>query len=947
MVTSRSNPGPFRSGGSMTSAAGRPPSPEDKPVPEVPVNRVAFPKARVFIFGYEVSSDIISVRVNQTGGSAERSPSTCMITLSNPYDRYIINPEDMRQIALRKGFINTAWTNYYNQYELPYGVRDGGKELKRTLTEASLFGTEATDEFIKEMAERLLAASDDAADMRDIIMPWIPQVAKSGSITGETEAPSQETIDSIIVKVIEYAKYLQMHKSSVEATLGNFGDVLANTTSLIKRSLVTKKMTYTLSNSTDSEKASFLTDEPKIIYPYPLMLGDCIFHPNDPVRVVFRDPFNPERWYWEFTGFVDSWTENCGVDFDSTIDISCTDVTKMARYAMVAANTGFEESELDSGDADVGVLLDSELFKDATIPQIIESLFFGTNSAVKFSYASAVSLMSSLGGLSSDELGAFFSSNYNTNLEDIFGKTSEFSKDPTPLKTSLNLRNLVVDWLTSSFVTKFQDKNIPKITVPCPALKNKNAFFKRKNDKTGICCIIHGSPDAIDLSYDPKVVTDLHDWNEEIHHRVRPHDLIWMHKDKFTEVDPKYFPEANYIAAGNKSIDQIIYEIGTNIEDYPVGGGRVFYMAPAGLNTKLGLNAVDKSLGSLSSIHSTYRDRLSYMYDLAENIDWRFYATPKGDIVFEQPFCDYLTSHFTGTSPYHNKYQTATYGNYGSEFENFSSDFKYGGESEYNKLYNGYPSDNNQPFSLLTDIASSLTFDYQREFMIDRYEQDSFSNTYTDSGAVTWYRALSGYIESYAQGDNNELKRYVVVRDKSLSPTLGKRVSEGTPWSFITGKEATQGYCAYQLNRLNSQMRNIGVSTIPKFGLMVNRPLYWVHREYYGNILGLSHSFTWNSSVTTEVSLDNIKAWTGEVDSIGKKVYKYFGGTDRPFNMVKLLEKTLSNSNSGDVNNSGDQPVKAEPVPAESESKDLNKKSKDAGKKKSKGRGPKPNPPTP
>ena len=124
----------------------------------------------------------------------------------------------------------------------------------------------------------------------------------------------------------------------------------------------------------------------RLIYDYPMMEGDCIFHPNDPVRIVFRDPFDPSIWYWEFTGFIDSWTEEQGLNKDSTISISCTDVSKMARYATVAVNTGIIKGEeipigglvgagAETG-ANAGLILTSNLFSNLSIPDIGNSVFW-------------------------------------------------------------------------------------------------------------------------------------------------------------------------------------------------------------------------------------------------------------------------------------------------------------------------------------------------------------------------------------------------------------------------------------------------------------------------------------------------------------------------------------------------------------------------------------------
>lgn len=51
------------------------------------VYRDAFPAYRVFIYYHEVTADVTEIRVNQAGGSAERSAGGVSLTLLNPADR--------------------------------------------------------------------------------------------------------------------------------------------------------------------------------------------------------------------------------------------------------------------------------------------------------------------------------------------------------------------------------------------------------------------------------------------------------------------------------------------------------------------------------------------------------------------------------------------------------------------------------------------------------------------------------------------------------------------------------------------------------------------------------------------------------------------------------------------------------------------------------------------
>ena len=74
------------------------------------INRASFPKARVFIYGREVSDDLLSVRINQSSGSLERSPSTATFTISNYLQKYTLTNSDMIKIGTLKHKINGTYS---------------------------------------------------------------------------------------------------------------------------------------------------------------------------------------------------------------------------------------------------------------------------------------------------------------------------------------------------------------------------------------------------------------------------------------------------------------------------------------------------------------------------------------------------------------------------------------------------------------------------------------------------------------------------------------------------------------------------------------------------------------------------------------------------------------------------------------------------------------------
>lgn len=86
--------------------------------------RYAYPKFKVFIFGIDISVDVLAIKVSSHDG---KSPNTCMITLQNPGNRYIITTDDISEtIGYDKVVVpwlkQTSIDDIKNVVEQPYGA---------------------------------------------------------------------------------------------------------------------------------------------------------------------------------------------------------------------------------------------------------------------------------------------------------------------------------------------------------------------------------------------------------------------------------------------------------------------------------------------------------------------------------------------------------------------------------------------------------------------------------------------------------------------------------------------------------------------------------------------------------------------------------------------------------------------------------------------------------
>jgi len=821
------------------------------------VYRDAFPAYRVFIYYHEVTADVTEIRVNQAGGSAERSAGGVSLTLLNPADRYILTRSDMAIIGAQAARINDR------AYKV---VLDAGYDVWR----------------ISSMMFEELQALASTGNI-DALYTYIQSVGLKPEdfITNDADGnPMIADRETLVASVLDAGSQVAGGLPVWPYHSSYTGDVALGG---VKRSVLESKFTRRSELFYD-KNSSLLTYEPKTVFDFPFQEGDCIFYPNDPVRIAWRDPFDARVWYWAFSGFIDAWTENAGTNKDSSITINCTDVTKMARYSYSQINTGLFDDLIFKKDATSQdtknqnfILYFKELFKGFTIPEVLETLFFGVGSAIsnidirtrffvaKMSNDAAVQYIydnfqgSTLAGL--DQMVGKVKNNHDVNLQITLRQSIYNNKMLTVLDT----------------LNQYDDLGIIK--------HPGGVSFRRKNDKHGVYVYYLGTPDIIDAQIGEEV-PDLKTWNDIIHHRVQRSDLQTMAHDGKGATIPQ---DIQYNKAGSV-MDVVITTIGTNVSGlYPVGCGRVFYFTSPRLQKWLGTNAIDNAMGGTGSMHSEFLDDLTLLYDLAENIEYCFYATPKGDVVFEMPFYDFDTIHFGDPKDLmdHNYDMFESLHDYESLFRD-----SYGGlytDAELQEL-------TNMTFKLQTtgtnyrvpDYTQDPVFNYLEQFAIESHETYSYSNSCSDSGVCTIARQSPKLIKGNSAFEGLD-RRYAYVFQNELIPSLGIRLIQGGMLNFIDDYDTAQLYLAVFLNRVNAEAHNLSIPTIPKFGLMVNRPIRWKKRNYSACIASLQHSIVWNSSCDTTINMNQVRGWTGEVDTkTGQPLMKHFGG-DRPFDIAKIV----------------------------------------------------------
>jgi hypothetical protein len=868
-------------------------------------NRVAFPGYRVFVFGYEITDDVIETRISHSGGSVERSAGTCSFSIVNPNNKYTLNYGDMLYISKSIHDYKEFRTNQWKFYGVDGSTTEDVKALLTALGEGSL---DRANMNYDETFDYLVSGTFPSGESGGLS-------ASSVQANQDAEVEQQKVIDAeyqgVADKLSEYSK---AHPFSA-TRLGGF-PAKAYGADSIKAQVIEEKLRFT-SDITYNPDSNLNKLENRTILNYPMQQGDCIFHPNDPVRIAYRDPFDPRIWYWMFTGFVDAWTETQGENRDSILTINCTDVTKMARYTYIQLGVGLADPNIENivsslrEESGAGIQFFKELFAFFTMQEVLETLFFGTVSAKSFSEDA---IKSQIQGMSPEALNQYLETHFSEYIdpESMKHKASPEDRYTAATIAAVEKRKELLSRAgrlapisvpapymqgvskgSAAGYTVFQvtetgdalgggtDKNGKSINTAQSwdrdILYDDTSPFiiaKRRDSTQGVRALFYGDVSKEDLVLGEKLES-LAWYNEVLHHRVRDRDLMDM------ALDPGAF-------AGDFSsrpASTIIDIIGKNKTKFPVGHGRVFYTSRSRFSDgDLGRQIIDRAMGMSGSLFSTFKDMLSYIYDMAERVDFRFYATPKGDFVFELPFYDFNPSDFISDTTEKSEWQTGQVSSklYDPKELSFSSldleaigfSRNYSEETEANEL------------------LDTGKYDYASCFTIERDEQCGFSNTFTDNGVFTVFRCKPKLIASYSGMEGGDITQHVWVPEKGGIPMLGVRVTDTDTWGFITSKEEAEAFAALTMARVNAEAKNVSVSTLPKFGLMVNRPIFWRERNYYGNIVSLNHSVVWNSSADTTVNMNSLRGWGGEIDANGYPIHRHFSGTDLPFSMGEMTKQS-------------------------------------------------------
>lgn len=592
---------------------------------------------------------------------------------------------------------------------------------------------------------------------------------------------------------------------------------------------------------------------------YQIYAGSTCFHSKDTVRIFIQDPYDPYVWYYGFSGYLTDDSDVIDVNGNKTVEFTFEDVTRPFKYSRFAFNPQIISPEALTLVTDTLIYSGfKEPFNKLTIP---ESLFFQVFGG-------------ELTGISNEDLGI-----------DARQPTGAGSEVEGPKSKKINYINGVgeFDLVNSRIFILGKEEN----AAFSPNWNNKKEEGERKFYKAIEKYVVRNF--------------DLPQYHAAVDHRVRYEDL---NIDRGWKNEPRIDARADRLAFYQEVINQVENDrqtgilnssikdspiwktmtfIGENEDLYPVSG-RLIMIFPGSLSPTTNTKVLVEDIGSFSATETNFNTRFSIMKLYADRLDFSFYASPRGDLLFEMPFYDFHPDDFgvDETIP-----AGANRGIY-TEARGIVDSLRFaGGWPEYigpsaTTVFSGAGSK--------TDSQENGTPSYAHAFTIGKnHHIGTYSRSFSDAAIRTL--VTTGYYtfqSNSAGGESRQLiGRNIPAIAQALVPSFGVRHEIVNPQGYISSPEGAKLYAEIQLNKMNSAAMQIRADIDAKFDLFLNRPIRIQKREILGTLRSITHEINIGSRSigTTSMQLDNTRIWTGgvEVEIKGSKEIspKSVGGEKR------------------------------------------------------------------
>lgn len=764
--------------------------------------RNLYPGWRIFVFGEEVTEDCTSCTINWNDG---RAPNISNFTLVNK-GAASVSPDDSDSGVFDRYIITEKDIHaLYDDVNLDEEASAARAKLPELQTRLATI-TEFLDSLTQE---------------------GVPTSTSNFSVeTGATKRQAQEEYRQ---EVENYAQHIdRLVRRRLRNTIRDDRKRRVLSAKIGERVQIaqpTLDVTKTEGAKSASSTAALKGDALK----YSFQQGDCIFQGNDPVRVFWRDPQQPKTWFHMCAGFVSSWNDTVDANNKAQVTIHVEDPTRILRYARVSTNPGiFDIKAIQQTEDLVLRTFFNAGFAELTLPELMYTIVFGPELAT-----TTARLRPQAGGTDSPVV-PYRRVSVNGALETTVPKEGAGSFN---FERSLILTYGPKAEGGDSETTLSIDK--PEIAVP-----------------------------------------DLATYQAIVDHRVSESDLDTM-------LDPKakaqgYNPRQRLFRTGDSREDElplglapdptigeirpeaIISEIGRNPHLYPVDGGRLIILLPGSLGASTNRDVVTRDLISSVATQTTFRNRLAMIYDAIEQIEFSFYASPKGDLILEPPLYDFNPSDF-GEEPIVLDDSTLTPQSIGVVVP-ISPRAQTTVRAEANQTS---AETIRQAFGT-TAVGSSFG-PYAPHYRVSKEETIQFSRTFSDERirtqmVSTWNLVKSREGVGTAQSIGIAPRAYTI---RSLVPQYGVRTEVVPPTVFMSDPKAANVFVNVKLNQMNADARSHTYEVLPRLRPAPNRPLLFARRNEIATVRSVSHSLVWNQSMSTTLGVNYVRGWDGNIADDG------------------------------------------------------------------------------
>jgi len=633
---------------------------------------------------------------------------------------------------------------------------------------------------------------------------------------------------------------------------------------------------------------------------YPYADGVPIFHPNDPLRIFLRDPFNPTIWYYGFSGLLTDITDDCSVNNQKVLNISSEDPTKLFRYARVYSNPGLIDSNTRTLADQAQYSAFSNPLANKTLTEIIDFIVFGTQREPIFETLLIAPPNITEADAQKRAIEAGFIGQIDTTR---YSPTSSIEEIRETL-TDAQRRDL-----DSYIKRRGEDRTrLGELQKEAFAIDFVNRFGDRVQRRFGISGI---------GSFKPAKDTD------RVELRARVEEEIQTLRATI-QVPPAEATGQDTVVSGqqNRSVMQVAQNrvsdarlalespyVGAHVFGLSINGGDTLPdgLVPVSLQQWEGITSWPVQLSDIHTLINKDTDEADYRLRTGERLGKSVSEATTEDLITligEDPVnfpvdggrvfmllpsgAESIGNDVVGLE------LVQSY-NMKSESQNFLQ-LLYEALARIEFVFYATPKGDLIVEFPLYDFDPDDFGVFERNYIVELDDQFATSSTFSDA-AVRTIAAVPVAPSRHTQTSNEIMANLsdVVVKLPALFPVYGTRQERGNAKGRIRTEEAARIYANIMLNRVNADAHSVGLPIVPRFACGLNRPYLWKLRNHIGTSADVSHSLAWNGGWRTSVGLRYLRGWTGMMSfdsnsKTSKMIYTPLSGhSSRPLNYRVLF----------------------------------------------------------